>query len=92
MLHLTKKAVKLWQCAMDYYQHKYCLGGYLKVVDQLVKKIQIYQYQLEDVVYGILLTFPEFQAQKVPINGEIQQTVNLISVKPWSYPEQKAAF
>ena len=30
MLHLTKKAIKLWQCIMNCYQHKDCLGGYLK--------------------------------------------------------------
>ena len=31
MLHLTKKAIKLWQCIMNCYQHKYCLGRYLNM-------------------------------------------------------------
>ena len=30
MLHLTKKAIKLYQCIMNFYHRKDCLGGYLQ--------------------------------------------------------------
>ena len=31
MLHFRRKAIKLWQCIMDCFQHYFCLGGYLKL-------------------------------------------------------------
>ena len=41
MLHLTKKAIKLWQCIMNRYQHKYCLGGYLKNWSCLIRDVTL---------------------------------------------------
>ena len=65
----------------------------IKVVHYwIISKFLDFQKLQKDIVYGVLWTFPEFQTKKSVTNGEIQQTLYHVRVKPWFYPEQKAAF
>ena len=59
-----------------------------------MKKFEIYQFSkiVEDIVRGVILSFPDFQTQTIFIHREIEQTVHLVRVKLWFYPEQKVSF